>query len=115
MGIFQTANVDEERQSDNKHDIHSKVASREMLRIECRLIGLSFYTVSREGQSPWNSIYMVIMVIFGCPSRCGNFVTSCIYTAEKHVVLFTYKMINDRVTHNEILSKVEMRNSSFNL
>ena len=36
-----------------------------------------------------------------------------VITAEKHVVLFTYKTINDRVTHNEILSKVEMRNSSF--
>ena len=35
------------------------------------------------------------------------------FIAEKHVVLFTYKTINDRVTHNEILSKVEMRNSSF--
>ena len=34
-------------------------------------------------------------------------------TAEKHVVLFTYKLINDRVTHNEVLSKVEMRNWSF--
>ena len=36
-----------------------------------------------------------------------------LYTAENHVVLFTYKQINGRVTHNEMLSKVEMRNSSF--
>ena len=35
------------------------------------------------------------------------------YTAEKHVVLFTYKSVHDRVTHHEILSKVEMRNLSF--
>ena len=34
-------------------------------------------------------------------------------TAEKHVVLYTNKSINDRVTHNEILFNVEMRNFSF--
>ena len=34
-------------------------------------------------------------------------------TAEKHVVLYTNKSINDRVTHNEILFHVEMRNLSF--
>ena len=34
-------------------------------------------------------------------------------TTEKHVVLYTNKSINDRVTHNEILFNVEMRNLSF--
>ena len=34
-------------------------------------------------------------------------------TAEKHVVLYTNKLINDRVTHNETLFNVEMRNLSF--
>ena len=34
-------------------------------------------------------------------------------TAEKHEVLYTNKSINDRVTHNEILFNVEMRNLSF--
>ena len=29
------------------------------------------------------------------------------------MVLYTYKPINDRVTHNEILYKVEVRFSSF--
>ena len=29
------------------------------------------------------------------------------------MVLFTYKLINDRVTHNEVVSKVELRNWEF--
>ena len=34
-------------------------------------------------------------------------------TAEKHVVLYTNKSINERVTHNEILFNVGMRNFGF--
>ena len=36
-----------------------------------------------------------------------------VYTTENHVVLYTYKPINDRVTHNEILYEIEVRFSSF--
>ena len=45
-----------------------------------------------------------------CPYYvCSN----AIITAEKHVVLYTNKSINDRVTHNEILFNVEVINLSF--
>ena len=58
----------QKRQRINRHDLHSKTASREMPRTECRSIHdvcrphQSFDTVSRDG-------LMKIMAKFGCPPR----------------------------------------------
>ena len=42
-----------------------------------------------------------------------NLVHNPRHTTENHVVLYTYKPITDRVTHNGILYEVEVRFSSF--
>ena len=54
----------QKRQRDNRHDRHSKTASGEMPRTECRFVDLTkaFNTVTRDG--PWK-----IMAKFGCPPR----------------------------------------------
>ena len=56
----------QKRQRDNRHDLHSKTASGEMPKTECRSIHVdhtkAFDKVSRDGL--WK-----ILTKFGCPTR----------------------------------------------
>ena len=65
-------------------------------------LSICLKTIPRVSQDTKHAVTVII--------NLSSFVQS---TAEKHVVLYTNKSINDRVTHNEILFNVEMRNLSF--